>query len=261
MIPTAATAATVSTAPRRVPRSPQSRHRALCGALCFLAALPVGAAPTCQASSGATITPVLELYTSEGCSSCPPAEQWLSTLRDKAAVVQAFHVTYWDSLGWPDRFASPLYTARQRDLAALNHADTVYTPQLVRNGQDWRDYARATLSDEAARVRITLSRTEASEHYQARVQPLQDSLTWNAYWSVTENGYSAHVSAGENAGSVLQHDFVVRQYVPVGRYSGAQTLDFVALAAVPGHERQINLVVSEGAGAKTLQALSLRCKS
>src|SRR3569832_1716825 len=96
----------------------------------------------CQARSPATLTPVVELYTTEGCSSCPPADRWLSALKDDAAkgkvVAQAFHVGYWDYIGWVDRFANPAYTDRQRKLASLNGLQTIYTPQVVRNGQDWR---------------------------------------------------------------------------------------------------------------------------
>src|SRR6187551_3846505 len=94
------------------------------------------ATATCKAQSPATLTPVIELYTSEGCSSCPPADRWLSTLKDDAAggkaVVQAFHVGYWDYIGWVDRFANPAHTARQKQVAAANQLSGIYTPQVVR---------------------------------------------------------------------------------------------------------------------------------
>ena len=98
----------------------------------------LGAAPAvravpkqCVVSSGPTVTPVIELYTSEGCSSCPPADKWASSLKDSGAVVQAFHVNYWDYIGWKDRFASAAYTNRQRDIAARNDLRNIYTPQSV----------------------------------------------------------------------------------------------------------------------------------
>src|SRR3954471_11896518 len=95
----------------------------------------VAANSACKAESAATLTPVIELYTSEGCSSCPPADRWLSSLKTRAAgghaVVQAFHVGYWDYIGWVDRFASPANTARQRQVAAQNGLSGIYTPQLV----------------------------------------------------------------------------------------------------------------------------------
>src|SRR5436190_6312387 len=101
---------------------------------------PAAHSSSCRAQSPATRTPVVELYTSEGCSSCPPADRWLSGLKSAAAegkvVAQGFHVSYWDSLGWIDRFATPSHNARQRELAALQGSRNVYTPQLVRDGRD-----------------------------------------------------------------------------------------------------------------------------
>src|SRR5215208_1074952 len=105
-------------------------------ALAWAGSAPASSA-ACKAESAASLTPVIELYTSEGCSSCPPADRWLSTLKPSVAagraVVQAFHVGYWDYIGWVDRFASPVYTERQRRIASLNHRSGIYTPQLVRN--------------------------------------------------------------------------------------------------------------------------------
>ena len=94
---------------------------------------------TCETRTGTTQNQAVELYTSEGCSSCPLADQWLSTQKANAiahnAVVQLFHVSYWDCIGWKDRFADPGYNARQRQIAALNKSAQVYTPQIVRDGK------------------------------------------------------------------------------------------------------------------------------
>jgi len=210
------------------------------------------------------------LFTSEGCSSCPPADQWLSTLKTPAsqgkAVVEAFHVAYWDYIGWIDRFANPAYTARQKQVASWNNLSSIYTPQLVRNGVDWRDYERINFnsakndaSTEPGRATIHLQRT-ATEAFEATVTPTEKSGNWSAYWSVTEHGHSSKVKAGENAGELLKHDFVVRQYVPVGDYQGTQTLKFNTIAGTPDHARQVNLVVFDGKTGKTLQALSLSCQ-
>ena len=220
------------------------------------------AGPQCKAESLATLTPVIELYTSEGCSSCPPADRWLSTLKTPAAngraVVQAFHVGYWDYIGWVDRFASPAYTNRQRQIAARNGQSGVYTPQLVRNGQDWRDYAQALRATEPARAHLAL-RKNAADAFEADVTPAADAGAWSAYWTVTEHGHSSKVNGGENAGELLQHDFVVRQYVPAGDYRGPSKLTLRALAEQPGHPRQVNLVVFDSRSGKPLQALSLGC--
>lgn len=220
------------------------------------------AAATCQAQSGSTLIPVVELYTSEGCSSCPPADRWLSGLKQAAAegkvVAQAFHVGYWDSLGWVDRFAAPTHTARQRQIAAANGLRNIYTPQLVRNGRDWRGYAAAVSQrPEPSGAAIRLRRTQ-TDAFEAVVMPVAGA-SWAAYWTVTEHGHDSKVKAGENAGELLRHDFVVRQYVPVGQYQGEQRLQLHAIGANQGHPRQVNLVVFEPKSGKPLQALSLSC--
>ncbi len=244
--------------------------------LLFTVVLATGAAQAtpdavCKTQSGATIMPVVELYTSEGCSSCPPADQWLSGLKGKAVVAQAFHVGYWDYIGWVDRFASTANTQRQREVAALNHLSGLYTPQVVKNGRDWRGWSSwsgtgSSLEGAApARASISLQRNSNSnsnhdgDNFSAQVSPTDTNAKWGAYWSVTENGHSSRVKAGENAGEFLQHDFVVRQYTPVGRFSGTQQLSFFAIAPTPGHVRNINLVVFDTGSGETLQSVTLRC--
>jgi len=224
--------------------------------------------PLCEARTGELRTPVIELYTSEGCSSCPPADQWLSTLKGKPVVVQAFHVGYWDYIGWVDRFASPAYTQRQRELASTNQLRSIYTPQVVRDGLDypaWNSFFRSTPSTIAAGANISLQRSSASggdtEQFVAQVNPAPGVKNWSAYWTITEHGHSSRVKAGENKGETLQHDFVVRQYTPVGRYQGPQTLRFAAPPAQADHARQINLVVQDPQTQIPLQAIGLQCAS
>jgi hypothetical protein len=216
----------------------------------------------CKAESGSRRTPVIELYTSEGCSSCPPADRWLSSLKGAAAsgqaVVQAFHVGYWDYIGWVDRFAAPAHTQRQRQVAAHNGLRNIYTPQVVRNGRDWRDWSRALGTEEPAAARIAI-RQAAVDAIEASVEPLAGAGAWSAYWTVTEHGHSSKVKAGENAGELLQHDFVVRQYVPLGTYQGAQQLRLRPVPAQAGYPRQVNLVVFDARDGKPLQALGVGC--
>jgi hypothetical protein len=236
------------------------------------------AAELCSAQSGPTRAAVIELYTSEGCSSCPPADKWLSTLKASAAstgsVIQAFHVGYWDYIGWVDRFASPAHTTRQRKIASLNRLTSIYTPQAVRDGRDWPDWGRSassglTAGKEPAGVSIAL-REVAPDQFEAVITPKLNELaqeaktgTWSAYWSVTEHGHSSKVKSGENSGELLRHDYVVRQYTQAGDYSLAsnapQKLTWRSIAATPGHPRQINLVVFDPKTGKTLQALSASC--
>ena len=221
-------------------------------------------AAQCEARSGANITPVVELFTSEGCSSCPPADRWLSSLKGSTAVVQAFHVGYWDYIGWLDRFAAPSHTTHQRELAAANRLGSIYTPQVVRNGHDWRqtlDATRVLTTTQLAQAAIVLQRSAGAspDSFEARVSPTSSVNEWAAYWTVTEHGHSSKVKSGENAGEFLKHYFVVRQYVPVGQYSGERTLRFNAIAADPSHPRQVNLVVVNPKTMEPLQAVSLQC--
>jgi hypothetical protein len=215
----------------------------------------------CLAHSAATLTPVIELYTSEGCSSCPPADRWLSSLKEDAAdgrvVAQAFHVGYWDSIGWVDRFANPAYTQRQRQIAAWNQEGGIYTPQVVRNGIDWRS-GKVLGAPEPARATIELRKT-GGDAFAANVSPVEGVGAWSAYWTVTEHGHGSKVKAGENAGEFLTHDFVVRQYVPAWDRRGPALLTLRSIPASPEHPRQVNLVVFDPKNGRTLQALGLSC--
>lgn len=232
----------------------------------------------CTAQSAATVTPVIELYTSEGCSSCPPADKWLSTLKAKdatkpaTAVIQAFHVGYWDYIGWVDRFATPAHTSRQKQISAWNKQNGIYTPQMVLNGQDWRGWSSVgrfntstPTSKEIASSSISLQQI-GTDQFEATVSPVAGQTgtqAWSAYWTVTEHGHSSRVKAGENKGETLLHDYVVRQYTPVGDYAAgtAQKLSLRSVSATPGHARQVNLVVFDPKTGKTIQAVSANCSS
>ena len=109
-------------------------------------AFPAQALQSCRAASGPQALPLVELYTSEGCDSCPPADRWLAkqfpaAATDARALALAFHVDYWDRLGWADRFASPAYTERQYASMRANAATFVYTPQVLLQGHDLRGWA------------------------------------------------------------------------------------------------------------------------
>ena len=227
----------------------------------------------CSARSAATLTPVIELYTSEGCSSCPPADAWLSTFKtahkEGKVVAQAFHVNYWDYIGWKDRFAAPAYTQRQRELSARTRLNSIYTPQIAKNGVTVRDTDNAAAliaPKESAQASIALKQLEANR-FEAVIEPTQANGQgigpWTAYFTVTEHDHLSKVTAGENKGESLAHDFVVRQYVPLGQFNGAQTLKFSSLAptvtAGKTHPRQINVVITDAKTGRTMQALSASC--
>jgi hypothetical protein len=219
-------------------------------------------AQTCSAKSGDKITPVIELYTSEGCSSCPPADKWLSTLKDATSagqppVVQAFHVNYWDYIGWTDRFAAPSHTVRQRQVSAWQRSNSIYTPQMVGNGRDLRNWNRWNAEQEPASVAISIKQ-EAGGVFSAQVQATP-SVAWSAYWTVTEDGHSSRVKAGENNGEFLKHDFVVRQYQAAGDHTGNSKLVLQTAAKDAAHPRRVNLVIFNPQTGKPLQAISLAC--
>ena len=236
-----------------------------------LAAPGALAASACSARSAAAVTPLVELYTSEGCSSCPPADKWLSALasqsRDEPApVALAFHVDYWDRLGWTDRHASAAYTRRQAQQQRSNGARFSYTPQVVTNGidrPDWSGLRRAPQTDGAARVAIELDR--AGDAIVARIDAgAQAPAQLAAYWAVTEDGHATQVRAGENQGARLLHDRVVRELIEVPGWSArsqpsAQLRFTPQTAADPAHPRRVALVVTDALSGRPLQALSLGC--
>jgi hypothetical protein len=225
------------------------------------------AAEACMAASPRGIAPVIELYTSEGCNSCPPADRWLSKLKaDPAVIALAFHVDYWDRLGWKDRFASAAFTARQASQQASNGARFSYTPQVVVDGRDrtdWSSAAPGSGSRPTAPVDVTLA--HEGDRFVASVVPGASApKRLAAYWAVTEQGHVSAVKAGENQGATLHHDFVVRDYEPVhewtARSGAAETLRFKpATPADDAHPRQVNLVVVDAATGRPLQALKIGC--
>lgn len=236
---------------------------ALCTSLALPAATATAAPPdtTCQARSTGTAPVVVELYTSEGCSSCPPADRWLSTLKGRPDVLaMAFHVNYWDRLGWPDRFASPEATARQHVLAQNAGSRQVYTPQVIANGRDWRIWPRLPDATAASPVSVSLSRE--GDRVSARVTATAGSPAELAgYWAVLEDQHESRVRAGENAGETLRHDHVVRLYKPVPPWQATAggSAQLNVSRGVPDFPRRVVFVVTDAATLKPVQAVALAC--
>jgi len=165
--------------------------------------------------SGEKRVAFVELFTSEGCSSCPPAERTLSKLTThpslwKTFVPVAFHVNYWDNLGWKDRLASVEFTRRQRTYASDWRSGTVYTPEFVLNGREWQWAGADTLareSNERPGV-LTVSQNDPRNFIVAfaSTQPMTGDLI--AHVAVLGFGVTSDVVRGENAGRKLTHDFV-----------------------------------------------------
>jgi hypothetical protein len=166
--------------------------------------------------SGPQQTSLIELYTSEGCSSCPPAESWMTRLKDnpglwKNFVPIAFHVDYWDRLGWRDRFSSKQWTDRQFHYASLWKSESVYTPAVVQNGRELRDWSTTNFStpnEKAAGVLV--AKTTDGRNFAIEYRPANAAAgNWDAHLALLASGVSSKVGAGENRGRDLKHDFVV----------------------------------------------------
>jgi hypothetical protein len=155
---------------------------------------------------------LIELYTSEGCTSCLPAEEWMSGLKTQPRLWQdivpvAFHVDYWDHLGWKDPFASKLWTERQADLSVRWKIEDVYTPAFAVDGKEWH-YGK--LPAPATETPGVLKVTVNGDRVVAAFKPSNDAGgRYDIH--IARLGFSlmADVTAGENSGRKLMHDFVV----------------------------------------------------
>jgi hypothetical protein len=222
----------------------------------------------CSARSGVQVVPLVELYTAEGCSSCPPADRWLSRQVGHApANWLAFHVDYWDSLGWRDRFAAPAHTQRQRERAWAWSSATIYTPQvMVGPGihAPWRSDARFATLLRAARVparaglalRVHRAR-DGGLHARVAAAPVAavrgtQAQLWLARWI---DGQHTAVRAGENAGVQLRHDRVVQGLWGPWPLARGVAMQDVALDAIPGRWGLVAFV--QDARGDTLQSLGL----
>jgi len=218
---------------------------AVTGAFVGLVISCAASAATCEARSGDTRAVLVELYTSEGCSSCPPADRELMRIGDETAraadrdvrvVPIALHVDYWDSIGWKDPFAQSLFTERQTWEIRANHRRTSFTPHFFVNGrelEDWRsDLAKAIAAKpEVARgARLEVKAEPQGPralkiHVDGMVGRPGDSPL-QLFVAVTENRLSSQVIAGENRGSRLDHDHVARNWFgPVDVLGGRTAFD------------------------------------
>ena len=226
--------------------------------LSLCAAVASATAQTCDAVSGPMIPLVVELYTSEGCNSCPPADRWLSTLKGRPNLITAaFHVDYWDRLGWRDRFSSAAYTERQAKSQAWSGARFSYTPQVQIDGRDQQPWAtwQATRGQPA---HVTLSLTRRGSGVQLLAKGMAGApQRLELWWALLEDGLVSDVKAGENAGVTLHHDAVVRSYGVAPPWSAEQPRE-LALPAPVGKQRLL-AVVTDAATHRTAQALELSC--
>ena len=220
-------------------------------------------------SSKSEATDVLELYTSEGCSSCPPAEHWLNALKNKPGlftdvIPMAFHVDYWDYIGWKDRFAKTSYSERQRDYVRNGQSSQVYTPQFVANSGEWARWHRgqrvwtpnnknvgvlkASVADNADKVLVKFNPESK--------QLLSKSGNYVLNVAILGMGLSTKVKAGENHGETLDHEFVVLNHQKQTVAASSSQWQ-AAMPSIPQSGQKQNAVVvwlSEVGSEKVIQA-------
>lgn len=260
------------------------RSRRLLGALfltCALGALAATAradASACSAQTTHNTNVLVELFTSEGCNSCPPADRWLSALGRRTAgegriVPLAWHVDYWDYIGWKDRFAQAAFSDRQRRLAQVRHDRFVYTPQVLVQGRDFRRWSRGGLDALAADIHALPARawielaivgrsdSEIEVEVSSRLldpKLASDPAAYGLYLAAYANGLSTAVAAGENAGRRLAHDHVAFgwrgpiAFGPEGRLRQRQRL---ALPQAPPGASGVAAFVQSAHTAEVVQAL------
>lgn len=181
-------------------------------------------AGTCSKTSPAHTIALLELYTSEGCDSCPAADKFISHLPKSNALSSdqliplSLHVDYWDYIGWKDVFAKPVFTQRQRSLAQLNNSRSVYTPEFFMAGKELRDWhgdlklAVARINSQAAQATIQMTIDKLSDNQLHFSLIGKSAQTGNLFFALVEHSLVSKIMAGENRGATLQHDFVAREW-------------------------------------------------
>jgi len=204
----------------------------------------------CEIKSTEYRRTTLELYTSEGCNSCPPADQWLRRFRHSPLAQQviplAFHVDYWNQLGWADRFSRPQFTQRQQKAADRNRASFVYTPQFLLDGKDIRPMYSADvlksrldpITQSAAQARISAKiALEAGAGIRVSGEVHSDRRDTEVYVALYEHNLRSQVTRGENTGRALEHDYVVRAWAGPLRANGDHPTRLDTLLAVPADAR------------------------
>lgn len=203
---------------RGLPGLPVPMPAALLAAALLTTTVPAAAAAAaaCTVQSDAARPHLVELYTSEGCDSCPPAEQWMSTLRKHPDLIGLeFHVDYWDSSDWHDPFSDHAYTLRQQALARLGNRDQIFTPQIWLDGRVWNNWPKAAPPQPpdlpAPRLTVSATVNDDALELQADVD-VAGTAARRIFVALSENALSEQVRGGENRGKTLRHDEVVRAF-------------------------------------------------
>ncbi len=162
---------------------------------------------------------LLELYSSEGCSSCPPADAWLSALRKNPALFRRFvpvefHIDYWNRLGWHDPFSEDRFTSRQYALASAWGKNSVYTPGFVLDAKEWRvGEGMAGVTEKGNPVGVLRVDRRGENDFLVTFRPVgKGAGPYRIYGARLGNGFLTEVKSGENSGRRLAHDFTATQF-------------------------------------------------
>lgn len=210
-------------------RAPDFTFRTSCCALIasLLTLVCASARADCAKHSGPNRAALVELYTSEGCSSCPPADRQLGALAaaldaNAEVVPLALHVSYWDELGWPDIYAQTAFDQRQQWLVQTSQQETVYTPQFFVAGRElrsWREDLRTTVRAVNSRPAAAHINIQARPHgdsalsLDVEITGISEHTPAALYLAVTENALKRSVKRGENGGRILAHEHVVHTWI------------------------------------------------
>ena len=224
----------------------------LFGLLALVAVLVATASATpMKFTSGTKQVSLLELYSSEGCRSCPPAEAWLNKLKDapdlwKNFAPLAFHVDYWDSLGWKDRWSSPAFSERQRDYAKLWRSENIYTPEFVLNGQEWRNwFGLRGAPSSSANVGVLEINSTNTNRWSASFTPTgATNGSYEIHAALLAGGLVSEVKAGENRGRTLPHEFAVVDLVQLGMTTSNGVVRGKFILNTARHASEKNLAVT-----------------
>ena len=208
---------------------------------CILAAGAIVAMTALPARAGGDAPVVVELFTSQGCSSCPPADAYLGELaKEKNVIALAYHVDYWDYIGWKDPYALAEATARQRGYTEALGNRYLYTPQMVvggrrdATGSDRGTIAKLIGADEAAAAKLPVIVKERSEDHYAVKIPASNVKGMATVWMVLyDKEHSTPVARGENGGRTLHEYNFVREFHKIGQYDGKATEIPVDMALTP----------------------------
>jgi hypothetical protein len=180
-----------------------------------------------SAAPAGDIRGVVELFTSQGCSSCPPADRYLAELaKDESLVVLSWPVDYWDYIGWKDTFASPIFTARQKGYAAARESNQVYTPQAIIDGAvhavgSDRDHVEEELANRAKALSASIAVRDRNGKLAIDITPKDNAKGPATLWLVRVlRSANIAIGRGENKGRSVTYTNVVREANAVAQWSG-----------------------------------------